>query len=101
MDQVLYWEALSKVIGSNSLRSTQPRLIVPSKSVQPLSSIEGQKAYKKVANAHTGFSYDKSEPVMQKGPRLVRLELPDYKIWQMWMVRPSRPPHISLQWTHH
>ncbi len=39
------------------------------------------------------------EPVKQKGLMPVRQGLPNYKTWQMWMARSSRPPHIFLQWT--
>ncbi len=41
----------------------------------------GPRAYKE-ANTHTGLSYDKREPVMQKGPRPVRPEYQRYNIHQ-------------------
>ncbi len=63
-DQVLYREALQKVIVSKSLKSTQPWLIVPSTASE---LYWGPRAYKKKENAHTGLTYDKSEPIIKPG----------------------------------
>ncbi len=53
-DQVLYREALQKVKGSNSSRSTQPWVIVPN-NLYSLGARLRAKSVQKKTNAHTGW----------------------------------------------